>query len=384
MKQRSTTPPVSRKFLAQSTLVAMSILVASAGVIQLGSNVLARDYNSEIQAKQQEAGRLDAESERLRGVAATLAEAVSRLQNQINEIQGHIDESQKKHDDLVAEIAQNEILIQKNRNALGDILSEMYVDDQISPLEMLASSKSIGDFIDKQEQRSSLKSSLNDKIKEIKQLQKQLDANKKDVENVLKDQQAQREQLDGTRAEQQKLLSDTQNDESNYQRLAGQKRAEIEQIRADQVEAIRKATESAGGGGSVNVPQGIAGGGGYPGEWAFAPLDAYVDPWGLYTRECVSYVAWKIWSTGRYVPHFAGAGNANQWPSTAARHGISSGSTPVVGSAAVIMAGYYGHVMYVESVNGDGTITVSDYNYAWDGLYRKYTRSASGLTYVYF
>ena len=87
MKQRSTTPPVSRKFLAQSTLVAMSILVASAGVIQLGSNVLARDYNSEIQAKQQEASRLDAESERLRGVAATLAEAVSRLQNQINEIQ---------------------------------------------------------------------------------------------------------------------------------------------------------------------------------------------------------------------------------------------------------------------------------------------------------
>ena len=46
--------------------------------------------------------------------------------------------------------------------------------------------------------------------------------------------------------------------------------------------------------------------------------------------------------------------------------------------------GYYGHVMYVEAVNGDGTITVSDYNFGWDGLYRYYTRSASGLTYVYF
>jgi hypothetical protein len=46
--------------------------------------------------------------------------------------------------------------------------------------------------------------------------------------------------------------------------------------------------------------------------------------------------------------------------------------------------GYYGHVMYVEAVNGDGTITVSDYNFDWDGLYRYYTRSASGLTYVYF
>ena len=110
--------------------------MASAGVIQLGSNVLARDYNAEIQAKQQEAGKLDAESERLRGVAATLAEAVSRLQNQINEIQGHIDESQKKHDDLVAEIAQNEILIQKNRNALGDILSEMYRELDAKPTVM--------------------------------------------------------------------------------------------------------------------------------------------------------------------------------------------------------------------------------------------------------
>ena len=383
MKHRSTTPPVSKKFLAQSTLVAMSVLVASAGIIQLGSTVLARNYEAEIQAKEQEAQQYANEANRLGAVAATLAEAVSQLQGQITEIQSHIDASQKKHDELVAEIARNEKLIQSNREALGDILSAMYVDDQISPLEMLASSKSIGDYIDKQEQRSSLRSSLNDKIKEIKQLQKTLEENKKAVENVIQDQQAQRSQLDGKKAEQQKLLSDTQNDESAYQRLVGQKRSEIEQIRADQAEANRRALQSSGGG-SVNVPAGVAGGGGYPGEWAFAPLDAYVDPWGLYTRECVSYVAWKIWSTGRYVPHFAGAGNANQWPSTAARHGISSGSTPKVGSAAVMMAGYYGHVMYVEAVHGDGTITVSDYNFAWDGLYRKYDRSASGLTYVYF
>ena len=384
MKHRSTTPPVSKKFLAQSTLVAMSVLVASAGIIQLGSTVLARNYEAEIQAKEQEAQQYANEADRLGAVAATLAEAVSQLQGQIAEIQGHIDASQKKHDELVAEIARNEKLIQSNREALGDILSAMYVDDQISPLEMLASSKSIGDYIDKQEQRSSLRSSLNDKIKEIKQLQKKLEENKKDIENVLRDQQAQRSQLDGKKAEQQKLLADTKNDESAYQQLVGQKRSEIDQLRTEQAEANRRALEAAGGGGSVGVPQGVAGGGGYPGQWAYAPINAYVDQWGLYSRQCVSYVAWKIWSTGRYVPHFQGAGNANQWPSTAARHGISSGSTPKVGSAAVMMAGYYGHVMYVEAVHGDGTITVSDYNFAWDGLYRKYDRSASGLTYVYF
>jgi surface antigen len=44
--------------------------------------------------------------------------------------------------------------------------------------------------------------------------------------------------------------------------------------------------------------------------------------------------------------------------------------------------------MYVEGVNGDGTITVSDYNNNSDGMgwgrYHYYTRSAGGLTYVYF
>jgi surface antigen len=382
MKQRSTTP-VSMSFTARASAVAAIVLVASAGIMQFGSAVFARDYDAEINTNNQQMQRYQQEAERLGAVAATLQDAVNQLNGQISAIQSSIDVSQKKHDDLVAEMARNETLIQRNRKALGNILAEMHIDDQVSPLEMLASSKSIGDFIDKQEQRATLRTSLNDKNKEIKRLQKKLEENKKDVENILQTQQAQREQLASKQAEQQKLLSDTKNDENTYQQLVGEKRSRIEQIRAEQAEANRRALQSSGGG-SVNVPQGIPGGGGYPGEWANAPLDAYVDPWGLYTRECVSYVAWKIWSTGRYVPHFAGAGNANQWPSTAARHGISSGSTPKVGSAAVMDIGYYGHVMYVEAVNGDGTITVSDYNFDWDGLYRYYTRSASGLTYVYF
>ena len=382
MKQRSTTP-VSMSFTARASAVAAIVLVASAGIMQFGSAVFARDYDAEINTNNQQMQRYQQEAERLGAVAATLQDAVNQLNGQISAIQSSIDVSQKKHDDLVAEMARNETLIQRNRKALGNILAEMHIDDQVSPLEMLASSKSIGDFIDKQEQRATLRTSLNDKNKEIKRLQKKLEENKKDVENVLRDQQSQRAQLADKQAEQQKLLSDTKNDENTYQQLVGEKRSRIEQIRAEQAEANRRALQSSGGG-SVNVPQGIPGGGGYPGEWANAPLDAYVDPWGLYTRECVSYAAWKIWSTGRYVPHFAGAGNANQWPSTAARHGISSGSTPKVGSAAVMDIGYYGHVMYVEAVNGDGTITVSDYNFGWDGLYRYYTRSASGLTYVYF
>lgn len=359
--------------------MAVAVLVTGSGVFALGSHVFARDYEAEIKAKEQEASKYSSEASRLGEMADNLQSELDKINGQITAIQGQIADSQKKIDNLNAQIKRNEILIKQRRKAMGQVLADMHVDDQISPLEMLASSNSIGDYIDKQEQRSSLRTSLNGKIKEIKALQKKLEENKKLVENTLRDQEAQRNVLSSKQSEKAKLVADTKNDQNAYSALAQKRNSEVAKLREEQAAANRRALGS-----GVSIPGGIPGGGGYPGVWANAPLDAYVDPWGLYTRECVSYVAWKIHSTGRYVPHFGGAGNANQWPSTAARHGISSGSTPKAGAAAVMNIGYYGHVMYVESVNGDGTITVSDYNFAWDGLYRYYTRSASGLTYVYF
>lgn len=378
MKLRSTTP-ISDSLASRAALVAMAVLVAGSGVFALGSHVFARDYEAEIKAKEQEASKYNSEASRLGEMADNLQSELDKINGQITAIQGQIVDSQKKIDNLNAQIKRNEILIKQRRKAMGQVLADMHVDDQISPLEMLASSNSIGDYIDKQEQRSSLRTSLNGKIKEIKALQKKLEENKKLVENTLRDQEAQRNVLSSKQSEKAKLVADTKNDQNAYSALAQKRNGEVAKLREEQAAANRRAL-----GGGVSIPGGIPGGGGYPGVWANAPLDAYVDPWGLYTRECVSYVAWKIHSTGRYVPHFGGAGNANQWPSTAARHGIPSGSTPKAGAAAVMSVGTYGHVMYVESVNGDGTITVSDYNFAWDGLYRYYTRSASGLTYVYF
>lgn len=378
MKLRSTTP-ISDSLASRAALVAVAVLVAGSGVFALGSHVFARDYEAEIKAKEQEASKYNSEASRLGEMADNLQSELDKINSQITTIQGQIVDSQKKIDNLNAQIKNNEILIKQRRKAMGQVLADMHVDDQISPLEMLASSNSIGDYIDKQEQRSSLRTSLNGKIKEIKALQKKLEENKKLVENTLRDQEAQRNVLSSKQSEKVKLVADTKNDQNAYSALAQKRNSEVAKLREEQAAANRRALGS-----GVSIPGGIPGGGGYPGVWANAPLDAYVDPWGLYTRECVSYVAWKIHSTGRYVPHFGGAGNANQWPSTAARHGIPSGSTPKAGAAAVMSVGTYGHVMYVESVNGDGTITVSDYNFAWDGLYRYYTRSASGLTYVYF
>jgi surface antigen len=380
MKQRSTTP-VSTSFTAKAVIVAAVVLMAIAAPIQMSTTAKADRYDDQINAIQKEVDQYQAAAQDLAGKADTLQRELDRLNNEKAQLQATIDLSQAKYDKLVSDIALNEAKIAANRKALGETIADLYIDGKVSALEMLASSKNIGDYVDKQSFRESISDKLTKTISEIKILKKQLESDKKDVERVLEDQKNQREALTAKENEQAQLVAQTRGEEAAYQNLSASKNKDIANLRSAQAAENARAMRNIGFG---SIPAGVPGGGGYPGAWANAPLDAYIDPWGLYTRECVSYAAWKVHSTGRFVPNFGGRGNANQWPSTVAAYGIGSGSTPRAGSVAMWPIGYYGHVMYVEAVNGDGTITVSDYNLNWDGNYRNYTRSASGLTYIYF
>lgn len=121
----------------------------------------------------------------------------------------------------------------------------------------------------------------------------------------------------------------------------------------------------------------------YP--WANAPFpNSLPDTWGLYQRQCVSYTAWKIASTGRNMPRWAGRGDAKLWDDNATAEGIPVDTTPRVGDIAVDHSGAYGHTMYVEAVNPDGTIYVSQYNIRWTGEYSEETRSTAGLVFIHF
>ena len=56
-------------------------------------------------------------------------------------------------------------------------------------------------------------------------------------------------------------------------------------------------------------------------------------------------------------------GNANNWANTAASAGYTVNNRPSAGAIMQSTAGAYGHVAYVESVNSNGSITVSEMNY---------------------
>lgn len=89
------------------------------------------------------------------------------------------------------------------------------------------------------------------------------------------------------------------------------------------------------------------------------------------------YCTWYAKSRRPDLPN--SLGNANTWVSRAAAQGLATGNVPRVGAI-----GQQGmHVVYVEAVNGDGTITISEMNYR--GLYVTSSRvaAASSFSYIY-
>jgi surface antigen len=362
MKLRTTTP-ASLQFIGRSMLVVSVVVLAFAVPIQFAGKASADNYASRIKALEQDIARFDSEAAKLSEQADSLQREVSRLTNEKATIQAQVDISQARFDQLNADIAANEAKILKNKDALGTIIADLYVDDQVSTIEMLASSKGIGEFINKQEYRSITRDQLSSTIKEIKDLKIKLEEQKKEVESVLRDQESQRNQLATKEAEQQKLLNDTKGSEDAYRNLSASSSAQKEQLQKEQQAAIEAALRAAGAS-SGSAVAGDPNKGGYPANLAGSDYyNPVVDPWGMYSRQCVSYTAWKVYQKNGYMPYWGGRGNANQWPGNARAAGIPVSTTPQAGSVGVIMAGAYGHVVWVDSVNDNGTINISQYNY---------------------
>jgi surface antigen len=102
---------------------------------------------------------------------------------------------------------------------------------------------------------------------------------------------------------------------------------------------------------------------------------------GYAYRNCTDFVAWKLQSLGVPDTRTRGLGNANTWDDRAPGKGVAVNGAPAVGSVAISNAGSFGHIAFVEWVNG-GQITVSEYNRAGNGAYgtRSSTPAALGFT----
>lgn len=394
MNRWSTTPAVLKRRATRTGLFSITVIMAVVTPLSMVSKVQADRYDDQMRSLQSQANQYQSQANTLRAQGDTLQNKLNEITAQKGALETQITINQTKHDKLVQDIATNQKKIEDSQAALGKTLASLYVDDKISALEMLASSENIGDYVDKQEYRSSVRDQLKRTIDTIKKLKKQMETDKADLEKTLTEMNAQREQLAGLQAQQQQLVDQTRGEEAAYQNLVSSARSQMADV-ASQQRAYYQSLLSRGGGGSGVVGsfqysgwsgnQGC-GAGGYP---YCGAQDSYADPWGLYNRECVSYVAWALSERyGKYVGNFNGAGNAMDWPSSAVRYsGATRVYSPQPGDAVILPAsGSFapvGHAMIVESVSGD-TMRVSQYNFYGTGQYSTMNVKNSGVVLLRF
>ena len=340
-------------------------------------------YEERIAKLQAEINNYNRRARELAEQADSLSNAIALLKNQQDALQAEINLNKAKIDELSSEIAANEAKLAEQSTILGDTLVDMHLDKRTTPLEILASSKNLSDYVDKQAQQATVKEQITLSIHRINELKKKLQEEKIEVEQLLADQENRQQQLTSMRGQQQELLDKTRGQEKTYKELTAKNNEEISRLRAEQI----RLNQSSTGGGTVVA--GDPNRGGYPTYLNNARKDSLIDPWGMYNRECVSYAAWKVHQNYGNMPYWGGIGNANQWDDNARRIGIPNGKTPKVGAVIIFDIGYYGHAAWVESINDNGTINISEYNHGGDGLYHErynvnYLKNIDVVTFIYF
>ncbi len=355
-----------------------AVLAAVALVALIGGAGLAHadKFDDQINGLQQQNNEAKGLLNGLASQASSFQDTINQLQAQINGVQAALFANQTQQASLQQQIVDAQSKIDRQKKYLGEDIKAMYVDGQLSTIEELATSKNLSEYVDKQEYRTTVQNKIDSSIKEIAAEQAQLQKKKAELDQLVASEQQENNQLAGARAQQQQLLAYNEGQQSAYNQQIGANSGKIADLRKQQIIANARFIASAG--------SGAACGGGYPAKWCEIPQDSIIDNWGMYNRECVSYTAFRVAASGRNMPYWGGRGNANQWDDNARAAGIPVDGNPQAGDVAISNSGFYGHAMYVESVNGNGTINISQYNAALNGRYSTNTISRGSLVFIHF
>lgn len=375
MRQKNTFQKHFSSVMRGSYRIALIVLVLISMVssVSVSRIAQAQSLEEQVQALQQENKANKAAVKDLMAAATSYQDAITRLQAQIDQLQAQIDQNQAQRAALEQQIIQQEEELDKQRKVLGENIKSMYVNGEMTTIEMLATSKDLGEFVDKETYRNAVQRKVQETMAKIAKLQNELNAKKKQIEVLLASLQSQQAVIDQSRAEQANLLAMNQSQQAEFNNKTKNNQSKIDELNR-QIAAQRNANGSGvvpdGGMYFIRFP-GAAHGfnpDAYPYKNAGFSMqlgpcsfyDSYPDSpdgWGYCTRQCVSYAAWAVGASGRSIP--MNYGNAKDWVANAPASYIYR--TPQVGDVAISTAGAWGHAMYVEAVDGN-RIYVSQYN----------------------
>ena len=296
--------------------------------------------------------------------AAAAQDASNRYQNKVNELNAQIASTERVIADTKAQIKElnkqieeTEEKLNDEQEALAELLINMHFEGDSEPITILAGSSSISDLAEKQARAEVVKQQISATAVKIKEAKEQLEADKAEVEQLLESQKQLKEDLATSKAEQQELVTKYANDAAAYEEAAkaaieAQREAELAEIAAHP--DLYQGSSFSGYNNyewQDKCPQENA--------WYITYLNGY--PIGGAVCQCTSYAGWKVWKRFGYSIAW---GDASSWDDYAwADSRVTRvDNNPEPDSVGQADGGYYGHVWWVESINADGSVNITEYN----------------------
>ena len=309
------------------------------------------------------AAEKEAEANKAAAAASSSANAyqikVAETAAEIAGKEAEIAETQADINQLTKKIEENQKKIEEEREAAAELLRSKHFESDVEPIMIAAGSTSISDLAERAAREAVAREQIKLKKNKIEETKAALEEDKASVESKLAQQKQAKQDLVSKRQEREQLVAKYQNDADVYEAVAAAAREEKQAAERAWQEAHQSSLSGLAyySGDNTYPWQGDC-----PGKQDY--YMTYVDGRALggYVCECVSYAAWKAYE---YYGVYPAWGNAYSWDDYARAAGYRVDQSPTAGSVGQVDGYPYGHVFWVESVNGDGSINVTEYNNAW-------------------
>ena len=376
----------------------------------LAPSVNAQDIDSQINSANSQIQNLNNQKQAVAGQVEQLSQDLTNVQSRINSVQAEQETAKANLEVLKAEISKLETLIAERNERLKDQARAVQVNGARSYVDFLLNADSITDVVNRIGVIVDLVGANRQLMQEQARDKEQVQTKEQAQKDNLNQQKANEAQLQNLQTElsatfkkHKATLANLSNEEleaiaardglvQEKERLAAEKaRADAEKAAAQKAaeeakEAMLKATEEAvakaaatPAAATASTPATIAA----KSEAASTPAKAAnivvggsfaaPDPSfvaalnGGYFGQCTYYMYNRFAQLGSPI-RTTGLGNAAEWPANAAAAGYGVSSTPRAGTAIVFQRGVggadpvYGHVGFVERVNADGSLFISEMN----------------------
>jgi len=360
--------------LRNRTVLAAAVLLISGG--SFVAIVRADSYQQQIDNLNAQNAQDQNSESALQLQATSYQDAVNVLQQQIYGIRSAIAANQTKQSEIQQLILADQAQLAQDKQVLGDDIEAMYVNGQMTTVEMLATSKSLSDFVNAETYRNAVQDKIQSELTEITNLESQLEVQQVQVQQIINTEQAQQGQLNNEESQQSQLLAMNQSQQATYNQQIQNNQSQISKLEAEQAAInaeyataihVNPSPNVAAAAGTCNPPSIDEGNGGYPATWCDTSQDTIAtlpgDGGTGDNRECTSFAYWYF--TTVEGNSLSVSGNAGQWWYTASQ---PVDQTPQVGAIGVEpedSAPHYspfGHVMIVLALSGttyDGSLPYS-------------------------